>query len=72
MADELTGVKGILASRTNITGLLLALFGVLGMLGILPATLDAPTLVEAIVAGGGALVVLFRTLATKQVTVVAA
>lgn len=63
----LTGVKSIFASKTAITGFLLSLFGILGILGLVPAGLDAPALVEAVVAAGGALVVAFRAFATQQV-----
>lgn len=64
---ELNGTKGFLASKTNLTGILIALFGVLGLLGVLPASLDATSTVNLLVAAGGALVVLFRTFATKKI-----
>ncbi len=63
----LTGTKPFLASKTNITGLAIALFGVLGMLGLVPADLDAPTLVEALFTAGGLLVTVFRSKATTQI-----
>jgi hypothetical protein len=63
---QLTGLKSLFASKTAITGFLLSIFGILGLLGILPAGLDAPAIVNAIVAGGGALVVLFRNFATQR------
>lgn len=67
MTGLLTGAKSLFASKTAITGFLLSVFGLLGLLGLMPADLDAPTLVDAIVAGGGALVVLFRKFATQRI-----
>jgi hypothetical protein len=64
---NLTGSKSLFLSKTNITGLLIALLGVLGLLGVLPADLDAPALVQTLITAGGALVILFRSIATQRV-----
>ena len=69
MAEQLTGTKSVFFSKTAITGLLLALFGLLNTLGILPAGFDATTLVNGILVVGGVLVTIFRAVATKKVTV---
>lgn len=66
MADTLTGVKSIFKSKTAITGLLMSLFGILNMLGILPASFEASTLVNSLVTAGGILVAIFRNFATTK------
>ena len=66
---ELVGTKSVFLSKTNIVGLLLAAFGLLNTLGLLPAGLDATTLVNSIVTVGGVLVMIFRTFASKKLAV---
>ena len=66
---ELVGTKSVFMSKTAITGVLLALFGVLNALGVLPAGFDATTLVNGVLVVGGILVTIFRAIATKKVTV---
>jgi hypothetical protein len=54
-------VKSPFLSKTNITGALLAIFGLLAAFGALPAELAAPEVVGGVVAAGGTLVIFFRT-----------
>ncbi len=56
-------VKSKFGSKTNITGALLAIFGVLGVFDILPGDLDLTSTAGAVVAAGGVLVTFFRTVA---------
>lgn len=55
-------VKSKFASKTNITGALIALFGLLGIFDVLPTSLDTTTLAGSVVTAGGVLVTMFRTL----------
>ena len=64
---EMVGTKSVFLSKTNITGFLIAAFGLLGTLNLLPAGLDATQLTNILVTVGGMLVVLFRSIATKKV-----
>lgn len=66
---ELVGTKSVFTSKTAVTGILLALFGVLNALGVLPAGFDATALVNGLLVVGGILVTIFRAVATKKVTV---
>lgn len=60
-----TTTKSKLASKTNITAALLLVFSVLNMLGVLPATFDATSAVNALVGIGSAAIIFFRTYATQ-------
>jgi hypothetical protein len=59
-------VKSKYLSKTNITAVLLVLFGAATAFGALPDTLSTPEAVGSIVSAGGVLVVFFRTL-TKNI-----
>ena len=69
IADAIVGdavivpVKSKYLSKTNITGVLLAVLGVLTALGYVPAAAATPEVVGSVVAAGGVLVVFFRTIA---------
>jgi hypothetical protein len=64
---RLTGTKGILQSKTAVVGIILAIIGLFGLLGILPAVLTA-TVVNFALLVGGVLVVIFRSSAVTEVT----
>lgn len=56
-------VKSKWTSKTNITGALIFLFGLLTAFGKLPASLAGPEVAGTVVAAGGVLVTFFRTIA---------
>jgi hypothetical protein len=56
-------VKSKFGSKTNITGALIAIFGLLGVFDILPGDLDTTATAGAVVTAGGVLVTFFRTIA---------
>lgn len=58
-------VKSKYLSKTNITGALLAMLGLLTALGYVPAALATPEVVGSVVTAGGVLVVFFRTIANS-------
>lgn len=57
-------VKSSLTSKTNITALLLAIFGLLTAFGALPAGFDTAGFVGGVVTLGAGAVALFRTFST--------
>lgn len=59
--------KPILQSKTVVTSILLAGFGVATSLGVLPKSLNNPRTVGAVVTVGGFLAGLFRKKATKKI-----
>jgi hypothetical protein len=72
MADTLTSVKSLFASKTALTGFLMSLIGILNSLGILPASFDATGFVNAILIVGGGFVAIFRNMATQKTAVTGA
>lgn len=56
-------VKSKFASKTNITSVLLLIFGVLTATGKLPAAVSNPEAIGGVVAAGAVLVAWFRTTA---------
>jgi hypothetical protein len=53
--------KSPFLSKTNITGALLSIFGLLTAFGKLPAEYSTPEFVGGVVAAGGVVVIAFRT-----------
>lgn len=66
VGDTVAGVpvKSKLGSKTNITAVLLLLFGIFTATGTLPAAVADPAVVGGVVAAGAVLVAYFRTVAT--------
>jgi hypothetical protein len=62
----LTGTKPVFASKTVIVSVLTALLGVLGLLGLTPAGLDATPLADALFTILGVASGIFRYFATKK------
>lgn len=60
--------KGWWKSRTIWTGIVTSIFGVLALFGFVPPMLDGNTIVEAIMAIVGVLTIVFRSQATKEIT----